>query len=291
MYKTYKTLGLAVILLTLMGYSKFYLSGVPASTLPRGIAILMYHHIDNKKSRFSVSPQEFKEHLEKLFSAGFVTARLEDIIMRKPNLKNKKLVVLRFDDSKKSHIRYIKNTSGQRILDPECAVAILLDFYQKHPAFGKHALFCIVPHEEFHQPRYTTEKLLFLLSQSMELANHSYTHKKITYATVPDIDKEFGQAMAYWEQKIGPYAAAIKFVATPFGSRPLQVSAQKRLEEYSWAGKTYKPLGILYAGRRYTRLCSYPDDPAFDPYQLPSIEVTSTNFDTVLKYINSQNTQ
>lgn len=271
----YKNLALSLFIFFLNSYI-----GTRESCI--GIPILMYHSIDNKQSRYSVTPENFRRHLEKLYHAGYVTVKLEDIINNSQDTINKKVVILRFDDSRKSQFRYIKDLQGNIIIDPDCAISILLQFYQKHPEFGKHAIFCIIPREEFHQPKWTKQKIEFLINNGMEIANHSYYHRKLTYACPNDIDKDFGQAIVYWEKLVGPLADKIKIIATPCGSRPVNPASEERLKHFEWNGKQYNTLAILYAGGR---LCPRPTSINFDRYNLPSIEVTNNNFDTILEFI------
>jgi peptidoglycan/xylan/chitin deacetylase (PgdA/CDA1 family) len=259
------------------------------SSVRNGIPILLYHSIDNKQSRYSVSPDTFHHHLGKLYKAGYATVKLEDIVTDKyiGKIKNKKPLVLRFDDSRRSHFRYIKDAQDNLVIDPTCAVGILLNFSQDHPDFGHHALFCIIAGEEFHQPRWVKQKITFLLNNGMEIANHSYHHNDLHHAQPEDIDKAFGQAMAHWHHTLGPLADAIKIIAPPFGSPPSSQEAKNRLKNFAWHNKQYKPLAIIYAGRKYTRLCPLPTSKEFDPFDLPSIEITHSNFDDILKVISN----
>lgn len=250
-----------------------------------GFPILMYHSIDYKNSRYSVSPENFKNHLVQLYNAGYRTARLEDIILKKVDPEKEKLVVLRFDDSRLSHFKYIKDLNNNVKIDPNCALQILLEFYSQHPRFGKNALFCVIAQEEFHQPQYTKQKFEFLISNGMEIANHGFSHKNLVFANEEDIDNEFGKAMDYWYKKIGSFAQYIKIIALPYGKPPNSIKAKKRLECFSYANKIYNPLAILYAGVRYNRLCPYPTSSNFNPYEIPCIEVTNNNFDQIIKII------
>lgn len=254
---------------------------------PKGFAILMYHDISPKESRFSVTPANFRKHLQALYDAGFVTSRLDDIINKRYSKTCKKYVVLRFDDSRKSQFRYIRDQQGSLIIDPECAVGIIIDFAKTHPGFGHHAVFCIVATEQFHQPRYAKQKLLYLLDNGMEIINHTFDHEPLVDATSEDIDNYFGKAMEIWEHLIGHRAQEITILAAPYGVLPRSAHARNRMKHFCWQDKWYKPSGVLCAGRRYHVLCPSPNCPQFNPFELPSFDVTNDNFDEILAHIKT----
>lgn len=250
------------------------------------VPILMYHHVTDKKTgRYYVTPKELRSHLQKLYDAGYVSAPLRDVIAKKPYLKRKKVVVLRFDGAKLNQFRYIKDKDGNLTIDPKCAVAILLDFYKEHPSFGKNALFCILP-QGFEQPEYTKKKLEFLLDNGMELCNHSNKHTDLTHGTVADVDNEFGKAMEHWNKILGPRAREINTLATPFGAVPKNKDTLKRLRKFEYRGKSYPQEAVLYAGWGYNRVAPSPFSKEFDRYALPSIEITAKNFDGHLVSFN-----
>lgn len=246
----------------------------------------MYHSINTRPNRFSVSPETFRSHLEKLHKAGFVTVPLKDVIERKEYLARTKAIVLRFDDSRRDQCNYLIQEDGTPQLDPDCAVGIILDFYKRHPSFGKHACFCIIPTMCFQQPPYKKEKLLFLLNEGMELVNHGWDHVSIVNATPEDIDNNFGKAMAYWDKLLGPLASEIQTVAPPNGTQPVRPDTLTRLRCFSYKGVSYSQKGILYAGRKHQAITPHPASAAFDPYELPAFEVTTETFDDILAHIS-----
>ncbi|MBA3751588.1 hypothetical protein H0X06_02170 [Candidatus Dependentiae bacterium] len=251
------------------------------------IPILLYHDINTKESRYSVTPHNFRAHLEKLWQAGFVTARLEDVLTNKEHIRNKKIVLLRFDDSRRSQCNYLIKENGTSYLDPDCAAGILLEFYKTHPSFGKHALFCIIPLECFGQRKYCKDKCLFLLKEGMELVNHGFYHVDLTQATPDEIDANFGKAMNFWHSLLGPDRAdTIISVATPYGTQPSNNEARQRLHCFSYQGKTYHQKAVLYAGKKFNKTAHTPLCPHFDPYCLPALEVTNSNFDRILSRIS-----
>lgn len=252
-----------------------------------GVPILMYHEITRDTAkRGSVTPDNFRGHLEQLHKAGYVTARLEDVLLNKESVRNKKVVVLRFDDSRRCHFNYLQDSQGNLTIDPDCAVGIILDFYKKHPDFGCHAIFCVVATEEFHQPHLAAKKLRFLLHNGMEIANHTYAHGRLINVTDDDIDAMFGKAMKHWHKTLKEDAHKIKILALPYGDVPLSPSALERLRRFTWQGITYTPLGILHAGRKQRKKCPWPDSPCFDPYTVPSFDVSNKTFENVMRSLS-----
>ncbi len=209
-----------------------------------GFPILMYHDISNKKSRFSVRPEVFKKHLQALYDAGFVTAKLSDVLAG--NTLGKKVVVLRFDDSRKNQFRVQIQQNGNLIIDPHCGVSLLLEFARSNPRFNHHALFCVVAHELFHQRIYVQYNLQYLLNNGMEIANHTLDHKSLLDATPEEIDHDFGAAMEVLEKLIGPQIQEIIYIAPPCGIRPRSARSQQRMKHFQWKGKHYS-LKVFFA--------------------------------------------
>jgi len=246
-----------------------------------GAAILMYHSIDYGAGGMNVSPENFRKQLDEIHKLGYKTARLEDII--KSKVSDEKKVVLRFDDSRESQFKYIKDKNGKNIIDPKCAVGIILDFYKQHPDFGKSAIFFVIPHVEFKQPEYSIHKLEFLLQQGMEIGNHGYYHYDWTKAKPEEIDKTYGKAMQRFEKLIGKDAGRIQIIAAPFGVVPRSEETKKEMNIIQWNGKKYRFIGIAYAYGSNNKVCPERNSKEFNQYALPCLEVNNTNFDSVLK--------
>lgn len=250
------------------------------------IPILGYHSIDHKKNRFSISPETFRKHLETIYQSGYSTAPLKDVIARKPYLKNKKIVILRFDDSRQSQFNYIFDKKGKKIIDPDCAVGILLDFSKKYPSFGNHALFAIIAHVNFGQPEFAKEKLLFLLHNGMELVNHGYYHEHLAKSNPEAIHKNFGKALEHWENVLGKEAKNFDMIATPYGSRPQNSEAYTCLKCIRYKGKKYPQKATLfYGGKNYNKAAPSCFTKEFDPYELPTFEITTEDFDQIWQTI------
>lgn len=207
----------------------------------------------------------------------YKTAKLSDILTHKENFKGQKIVVLRFDDSTQDHFNYINDKEGNLIIDPECAVGILLDFYKEHPEFGKNAIFFMNARNEFGQPELVKRKLEFLLEQGMEIGNHGFYHDFLYDYTIKDIDQNFGQAMGYWTDILDKKAKKVNIIATPFGSRPKNKKVEARLKTFKWENNTYHTLGILYVHEDFLNL----ED--FDQFNLPSFNASNLTFEKIMK--------
>lgn len=244
------------------------------------IPILLYHHINTKNSRFSVSPENFRKQLQKLYDAGFVTVKLEEVIENRLP-RDRRAVVITFDDGNISQFNY-KN--GQ--IDRDSAVGILNEFYEKHPDFGRHAIFFLAPGTRnmvFGQRGMEKKKLEELLRNEMEIGNHTFTHERFINASPDFVAYQLGAAMQKFESYIGRDAENIRIVALPFGDVPKNAQAQRNFREFDYKGRHYRNIGIRFAYGRYNRYCSSPESDEFNPYELPSLEVTNTNIDTLIK--------
>jgi peptidoglycan/xylan/chitin deacetylase (PgdA/CDA1 family) len=63
-----------------------------------GIVVLMYHSVDRNSEFFTVSPENFERQMEFLKNNNFEVVQLTSLIGGPEKLKNKKVVVITFDD-------------------------------------------------------------------------------------------------------------------------------------------------------------------------------------------------
>lgn len=169
------------------------------------VPILMYHMIDTPymdreifgkgvirkapwMERFLVTSAEFRYELESLYEAGFRNISLDEYIsLQKGQLKSlerippdSKLYVLSFDDGPYGQFDYKGlDEKGNPVIDPDCAVGIMMDFAKTHPDFRLNAAFAVTfEHAPFMQPQYVRDKLNRLLDLGFEIVNHTVSHVK-----------------------------------------------------------------------------------------------------------------
>jgi len=226
------------------------------------VPILMYHNIDDKDDRFSVSPQTFREHLEFLHDHDFKLITPDDFFSGyyQSQSDGKKPVLLTFDDCSEGQFR-IEND----LTDPNSAVGILEDFTKQNPDFGKGAIFFCDSMKEtstgqfvysvpFDQSNSSTEKLDFLL-EHYTLGNHTLTHSYIDNSTKKEVETEIKSL----DQILG---VKTTYFAYPFGHLPQSTEVQAYLKETM--------VGSFSCNND---LSLSPDDPKFDSLHIPRIEM------------------
>lgn len=239
------------------------------------VPVLMYHNIETKKSRFNVSPETFRKHLEFLYENNFRLIDSADFFSGDypARLKSKKPVLLTFDDCLLGQFK-VENGS----VDSGSAMGVLEDFIEKHPDFGRGAIFfCdfvkeadkreFLPSVPFEQEEQVKEKLEFLIEKNYTIGNHTVNHLNIKNLAREEIEQEIREL----ENKIG---AETIFFAYPFGSVPRSKAVKDYLKE--------KMRGSFSCDNN---LSFSPNDPKFDSLNIPRIEMNEYS-DYKLKLIN-----
>ncbi|MCD4734326.1 polysaccharide deacetylase family protein [bacterium] len=162
----------------------------PAEGEQLPVPVLMYHRIDvHGGGRYNVSPVKFRKQLEELRRADYYLINISDLVEGRLDQvpAGKRPVVLTFDDSDDSHLRFLHN--GR--LDPNCAAGVLERFCEKHPDFGHGAaFFCLAGGERasfFNDYLRWEEKLVWLLDHGYEIGNHTTTHPDLSKLTPEEI--------------------------------------------------------------------------------------------------------
>ncbi|MBW2991389.1 polysaccharide deacetylase family protein [Candidatus Woesearchaeota archaeon] len=214
--------------------------------MPGKIPIPMYHKFGLPEDRFTVSSERFRLHLQMLYENDFQLISIEDYINNDFSslLPGKKAAVITFDDADKGQMEYatfngelIYDKHNNPVIDPECAVGVMLDFYKQHPDFGKKAAFFIDWADENHdyqapfcQDNFVRLKLLFLLNQGFEICYHTYSHPDAGKCTLNEFKKDHERARAAFEYHLGEKACLVKDIfAWPFGS----ISKDKEVMDYA----------------------------------------------------------
>jgi len=271
--------------------------------LPGRIPILEYHIIEtpfvysnyiltkritkNKKNeRFFISSEEFRRHLEILYENGFRNISLDEYLsLMKGNVKDlkripprSKLFVLTFDDATFGQFDFIEDGTNL-IVDPDCAVGIMLDFARKNPDFKLNAAFCIdFENVPFLQSEYVGKKLNLLLDLGFELVNHTKSHKplaKMLKKTNIIVDYEIGKAMEIFESYLGYRVTSINKICYPNGDDSQLLKDYVKKIKYN--GREYNFIAALDAEGP---LALNPNEETFDPYAIRRIEINKDSFFT-----------
>jgi peptidoglycan/xylan/chitin deacetylase (PgdA/CDA1 family) len=262
------------------------------------IPILMYHnfitptsagqigYISKGKMRYYVSSDEFRDQLELLYANNFRNISLDEYLsLMKGDKKTLDrlppdcmLYVLTFDDATYGQFDFLgADKNGEPIIDPDCAVGIMIGFSKKHPDFKLNAAFCIdFENTPFLQNGYVEKKLNLLLDYGFELVNHTASHEYLANL-YPDnkakIDKEIGRAMELFESYLGYRARTIDKICYPGGFDSPEMYGY--LKKITYNGKTYQFEAALDA----EGLQAYnPNDTRFNPFDIARIEINAKDF-------------
>ncbi len=201
------------------------------------VPILMYHKIGTPEDRFTVSSENFKNHLQKLYEHDFQLISAEEYLKQDfSSLKpGKKPAVITFDDADEGQFRFatynnklVFDEFGNPVIDPDCAIGILMDFYSKRPDFGKKASFFIDFVDQYHkeeapfiQESLVKLKLNYLLKEGFEVCKHTYSHPDMRRGSINDVKKEEARLRTALEYYLGDKAILVKNIfAYPYGSIP-----------------------------------------------------------------------
>ncbi len=267
------------------------------------IPILMYHMIVTPSveknvfekglirktkwmERFLVSSAELKSQIESLYAAGFRNISLNEYLsLRKGSTSaidrvppGSKLFVLTFDDSTYGQFDFTgADRSGNPLVDPDCAVGIMMDFAKLHPDFHLNAAFAVTfEHVPFIQQEFVKKKLNMLLDLGFEIVNHTVNHKMLSWYAIHDkevISYEIGRAMEMFESYLGYRAASIDKVCYPGGS--VNEDLWKYIRNITFNGRVYHFTAALDAKGMSAK---NPNEEAFNIYRIGRIETSSETF-------------
>ncbi|MCD6097861.1 polysaccharide deacetylase family protein [bacterium] len=243
-----------------------------------GVPILMYHNISSRVRRYSVSPDEFRYHLEVLWQNGFYPVGLSELLDGLGCVPaGKKPVVLTFDDAKPTQFFYI--IRGDSVLiDPLCAVGIILDFHDRHPDFPVRGVFFIpLDGTPFGQQKYVKRKIRELSRLGFEIGNHTASHTSLRAVSEGKLGYELGKVVSFFETVLGVEAHRFSGVAYPYGILP-SVS----VDSVCYRGRLYN---ISYGVGVNPALCPSPKSREFakSVMNLPRFEGTTRTVEYLIR--------
>jgi len=236
--------------------------------------------------RFLVTSEEFRDELDSLYKSGFRNISLNEYIsLKKGEIKTldrippgSKLYVLTFDDGPYGQLDYKGvDVNGAPVIDPDCAVGIMMDFAVKHPDFKLNAAFSVTfEHIPFMQPQYVKDKLNRLLDLGFEIVNHTVSHKGLTWFILHDRERaeyEIGRAMEIFESYLGYRASTIDKISYPGGNANSDV--WNFIPTVSYNGRTYHFKAALNAKGLQAK---NPNEKRFNIYNIARIETSNATF-------------
>lgn len=242
------------------------------------IPIWMYHNIKEPESMWVRTPDNFRADLERFYQLGYRLVSLTDVLTNNICIPpGTSPMVLTFDDGNTNNFKLIKDSQGELIIDPDCAVGIIIDFAKKHPEMGTAATFFIhLPHP-FSQSDswYTREqrnwKLEKLLELGMEIGNHTLNHKNLKrdIKSLSQLVEQLGKPQ-YLLESLVP-GAKINSLALPFGIWPAQ-EWREYLYHGQYEGVPYSHDAVLLVGSNPAKPFNHT---GYSPQAMPRIRASN----------------
>lgn len=241
------------------------------------VMIMMYHVIGSQEEKdWAQTSDNFLRDLKKYYNQGYTLISLRDFVENNINVpKGRTPLILTFDDGSAGHFRYNFDDEGNKTIDPNCAVGMLLEFAKVHPEFGHTATFYIndLP---FGQKQHWQDKLKELVSLGFDIGNHTLTHPKLNKISDESVQKELSQLAKMVEDIVPGYQ--VKSLALPFGIWPKN---RELAYHGNYEGYKYTNIAVLKVG---ARPANPPNNKDFDSLKLPRIKASSTIIAQWLKY-------
>ena len=208
----------------------------------------MYHHITQEEgSGLTISATKFEQQLQYLSKKGYTSYHLKELLILK-KLPAKKNVVITFDDGFES----------QR----EIALPLLKKYGFKATFFIP--LKYLGTNDSWHTkeiPIMTSETLKTLDLSTVELAHHSYAHKKYDALTIPEVAEDVRlsfETLDKNDMSFGP------FMAYPYGKFPKLAASNLQFKNQ------LRDAGFAYGLRIGNRVNKFPFK---DPFEIQRIDV------------------
>jgi len=244
-------------------------SGESRATLPPNelgaVPILMYHQLGEVEAPWVRSYDNFRSDLARLHRRGYMPVPLTDYLRANINLPaGATPVVITFDDARASQLSWEDEVGGE--LDPNCAVAIMLEYARQHPDFNACATFFVNtprPFCPFSQDD-SDRTLSWLVSQGFEVGNHVAGHADLSKLDPAEAQRVIAQVEESVSAAIWPHR--MNSLALPFGQLPRDRELARRGE---WQGARYNYEAVLLVG---AGPAPSPFSTEFDPTALPRIQ-------------------
>ncbi|NLZ92677.1 MAG: polysaccharide deacetylase family protein [Firmicutes bacterium] len=244
------------------------------------VMILMYHEIGTKEGTWSRQVDNFRADLERLYQENYRPVNLNDYITGNINLPaGTTPFVLTFDDGSSGHLRFIEQDDGKYILDPDCAVAIILEMSKKYDDFTPAGTFFIYYPVPFRQSKWIAEKLAFLKKWGFEIGNHAYNHENLAKLSSAEVVEALAKNVRSTQEYLPGYQ--VTSLALPYGARAKDETALKSGE---WEQTTYQNDAILLVG---ANPAPSPFAQNFDPFRLPRVRADGTELPRWLNYFQN----
>ncbi|MCL6479034.1 MAG: polysaccharide deacetylase family protein [Peptococcaceae bacterium] len=233
------------------------------------VPILVYHMIGGSEGRWTRTPDNLRKDLQALYDRNYVLVSLNDYLRGDINIPaGKSPAVITFDDSTEGQFRLLEKSGGETVPDPDCAVAILKDFGEKHPGFG-HAATFFINADPFGQPQYWQKKLQLLNEWGFEIGNHTYSHKYLKGLTPEQAAEQIARLQEHIQQALPGYQPKAFAIVQDGVPEPLSIALSGES-----GGIKYNHSGVLWWAWSAARSPFHKD---FDPMRVQRIQVFEDN--------------
>ncbi|MCL6611133.1 MAG: polysaccharide deacetylase family protein [Peptococcaceae bacterium] len=205
------------------------------------VPIFVYHLIGEEEGRWTRTPDNLRKDLQELYDRNYVLIPLNDYLAGNIDIPaGKSPAVITFDDGTAGQFRLLEKENGETAVDPDCAVAILRDFAEKHPGFG-HAATFFINAEPFGQPPYWQKKLQMLREWGFEIGNHTYGHKYLKGLPPEQAADQIARLQEHIQQALPGYVPKAFAIVQDGLPEPLDVALSGES-----GGVKYRHEGILW---------------------------------------------
>ncbi len=221
---------------------------------PQPILVIGYHEIGGPAEfpggprydihGLNISVATFRRQLGVMHDNGYWPITMRDVIRHRKIPKEKRPIVLTFDDGRATQFKYLPNGK----LDSNCAVRVMVDFHHHHPDWPMRGSFYLIAGSDkngvpFDQEGLERQKVRQLLKWGFEIGNHSLTHPSFRYLTDRQIMREIAVGAAYLK-RLTPGIQVDTF-ALPYGQLPIHAQTWPLLRQPPAPSRSYKNIGVL----------------------------------------------
>jgi peptidoglycan/xylan/chitin deacetylase (PgdA/CDA1 family) len=242
------------------------------------IPIWMYHNIREPEAIWVRTPENFRADLQRFYDLGYRLVSLTDVVTNNIDIPaGTSPIVLTFDDGNANNFNLLKTEDDETIIDPDCAVGIILEFARSHPDMGTAAMFFVhLPHP-FSQSAswYTAEhrqwKLEKLKEWDMEIGNHTLNHKhlKKDIKSLEDLMTQLGKPHQLLETLMP--GSKMNALALPYGSKP-QTEWRQYLHQGEYQETAYQHDVVLLVGSTPAKPFNHID---YSPLSMPRVRASN----------------
>lgn len=248
--------------------SEEYFSQTKKNIDSKDIPVLMFHKIGPVSKRYEMTSSEFRFILDVLHNHEYYALNLEQFVSGNFSKVpvGKKPFLITFDDATEGQFDYIKGTD---IINPDCAVGIMDEYFSKYKDFGRGAVFYInyfgvdkeyiVP---FRDDKTIKEKMTYLLNDGFDIGAHTPYHTNNRHSTEKAVKEQMmimdALLQYHTEQNMN---TKIKTYAHPYGAIPINPLVENDIENH------YVCVMDAVGG-----LSKHPLNVTFNPESVPRIE-------------------